>query len=237
MEHDRIKQRQFALAASNLWIDDMDLWLQRRTGHSFTLLTNKDELIPENLQAIQPEYIFFPHWSHIIPEPIHQGFNCVIFHMTDVPYGRGGSPLQNLISRGCHQTKISAIKCIRQVDAGPVYLKKDLALHGSAEEIYIRATRIIMKMIVTIIESNPIPHPQEGPPVLFSRRTPEQSDISDLQGIEALFDHIRMLDAPGYPRACFEFNSFQFELSRASLAKDSIVATVKIRTKKEKGRL
>ena len=30
--------------------------------------------------------------------------------MTDLPYGRGGSPLQNLIIRGFESTKISAIE-------------------------------------------------------------------------------------------------------------------------------
>ncbi len=48
-------------------------------------------------------------------------FNCVVFHMTDLPFGRGGSPLQNLISRGIYKTKISAIKVVKEIDAGPIY--------------------------------------------------------------------------------------------------------------------
>ena len=46
--------------------------------------------------------------------------------MTDLPYGRGGSPLQNLIARGFLETKISAILVEKQLDAGPVYLKMEL---------------------------------------------------------------------------------------------------------------
>ena len=46
--------------------------------------------------------------------------------MTDLPYGRGGSPLQNLIVRGHKHTMISAIKCVKELDAGPIYLKKPL---------------------------------------------------------------------------------------------------------------
>ena len=32
-------------------------------------------------------------------QEIHENYKCIIFHMTDLPFGRGGSPLQNLISR------------------------------------------------------------------------------------------------------------------------------------------
>ena len=63
--------------------------------------------------------------------------------MSDLPYGRGGSPLQNLIIREHRKTMISAIQCVKEIDAGPVYLKKPLSLEGSAEEIFICANHII----------------------------------------------------------------------------------------------
>lgn len=55
--------------------------------------------------------------------------------MTDLPYGRGGSPLQNLIKRNIENTKISAIKVVKDLDAGDIYLKRDLNLNGTADEI------------------------------------------------------------------------------------------------------
>ena len=60
----------------------------------------------------------------MIPSKIYQKFETIIFHMTDVPFGRGGSPLQNLIIRGYKISKLSAIKCTKKIDGGPVYLKK-----------------------------------------------------------------------------------------------------------------
>ena len=76
--------------------------------------------------------------------------------MTDLPYGRGGTPLQNLIIRGHSETMISAIRCEKKIDAGPVYLKKKLSLDGTAEKIYLRAYKIIEKMIFEIIQTNQI---------------------------------------------------------------------------------
>jgi len=55
--------------------------------------------------------------------------------MTYMPYGRGGSPLQNLIVRGYRHTKLTALRMVEEFDAGPVYLKEDLCLEGNAEEI------------------------------------------------------------------------------------------------------
>ncbi|MDZ7775688.1 MAG: hypothetical protein U5L09_08890 [Bacteroidales bacterium] len=81
-----------------------------QTNDSFKIINKKEELSLELLKKITPEYVFFPHWSYIIPESIFNNYECIVFHMTDLPFGRGGSPLQNLISRGYKETKISALK-------------------------------------------------------------------------------------------------------------------------------
>lgn len=195
----------------------------------FHFIENKQELNINLLKEIDPKYIFFPHWSYLIPEEIFHNFDCIVFHMTNLPFGRGGSPLQNLISRGITHTKISAIKVIRKLDAGPVYLKKELCLNGNAEEIFLRACTIISGMIDEIIKENPIPSEQTGEPVFFNRRKPEMSNINSLKHLNKLYDQIRMLDADGYPRAFLENDNFRFEFSRASYKSDnSIIADVRI---------
>ena len=35
----------------------------------------------EKLNEISPRYIFFPHWSYIIPKEIFDSFDCIIFHI------------------------------------------------------------------------------------------------------------------------------------------------------------
>ncbi|MCS6808080.1 MAG: methionyl-tRNA formyltransferase [Bacteroidota bacterium] len=206
--------------------------LLHRTGQTFIFITDKKELTVENLRKYQPKYVFFPHWSYVIPASIFQEFECIIFHMTDVPFGRGGSPLQNLILRGIYETKISALRCTKELDAGPVYLKRPLSLYGSAEEIYMRAAEVIEEMIVEIVTThNIIPVPQQGQVVTFTRRKPEESDISDVDSLEKVFDYIRMLDAEGYPRAYLETKSLRFEFSRASRKPNEILADVRITLK------
>lgn len=196
---------------------------------SFELISSKEDFSQESLENKSIEKIFIPHWSYIIPKKIYEKYECIVFHMTDLPFGRGGSPLQNLISRGYTETKISALRVTKGLDAGPIYLKKNLSLLGTAEEIFIRANKVVEDMIIEIIEKNLQPQEQEGEVTLFKRRTPEMSDISGIDNINKLFDHIRMLDAEGYPQAYLETDEFRFEFNRASLKADnSIIADVRI---------
>lgn len=194
------------------------------------VVTKKEELTCEFLEQIQPEYVFFPHWSWIIPEKIYSNYSCVVFHMTDLPFGRGGSPLQNLISRGITETKISAIEVTAGLDTGRVYFKEPMSLYGSAEEIYLRASEIIFqRMIPQILAEHPQPQPQQGTVTEFSRRTPAMSELSADMTIGQLFDHIRMLDAEGYPPAFIRFGKYTLEFSRAKRSFDGILADVKIK--------
>ncbi|MDR0581180.1 MAG: hypothetical protein LBG04_03665 [Holosporaceae bacterium] len=192
-------------------------------------ITKKEDFTFGKLTEIEPEYVFLPHWSYIIPSEIHKNFQCIVFHMTDLPFGRGGSPMQNLISRGIYDTKISAIRCEEGLDAGDVYLKKDFSLReGSAEELYMKAGEIISTMIDEIIETKLVASPQIGKIVEFKRRRPEESNIASLNSVEEIYDFVRMLDAPGYPKAFLENNKIKFSFSNAALRNGKIIANVEI---------
>ncbi|PPT06809.1 Methionyl-tRNA formyltransferase-like protein 2 [Geitlerinema sp. FC II] len=216
------------IASHRPWNRNVADRLQENLDLEFILISDPDVLTFDYLQKIQPQYIFFPHWSYRIPESIFTNFECIIFHMTDLPFGRGGSPLQNLIARGIYETKITALRCIQELDAGDIYLKKPLSLYGSAEEIFIRASETIEEMIAEIIENQYTPIPQEGEPEIFKRRKPQQSNLQGSLSLKEVFDRIRMLDAEGYPHAFIQVGSLRFEFTRASLKTDSVLADVKI---------
>lgn len=220
------------IASNKKWYAGLPESLSTHTGHQFVYIESKEELSAEALKKINPRYVFLPHWSYLVPENVYKNYECIIFHMTDVPFGRGGSPLQNLISRGIYETKVSALRCVKELDAGPVYLKRPLSLYGSAEEIYLRASEIIEDMICQIIKEQPVPVEQTGEMTCFSRRKLEQSNIAELTSLNQVFDHIRMLDADGYPRAFLETKHFHFEFERASIKRGQVIADVKITERK-----
>lgn len=190
-------------------------------------VSEPEQLIPASNQ-FKPRYIFFLHWSWLVPKEIIQTYECICFHMTNVPYGRGGSPLQNLIVRGHHHTKLTALRMVNELDAGPVYAQEDLWLGGNAEEIYIRSSHLSASIIRRIIEDCPQPVPQLGEPTIFKRRKPAESQVPAMDSLMALYDFIRMLDAQGYPHAFLKHRGLRYEFRRAGLYHDRIVADVTI---------
>lgn len=210
---------------------------ETRNGNDIFLCCNKEDLTIENVNKIQPRMIFFPHWSWKIPENIYNTYECVGFHMTDLPYGRGGSPLQNLIIRDVGKTRITAFRITSEMDAGPVYLKsEEVKLVGEAESIYIKCSDIVFsEMIPEIMKGIYVPDPQCGEMVLFKRRNASESNISTVDSIKKLYDLIRMLDAEGYPPAFLEFGNFRMEFTRPSLKSSGsgyhVIADAKITVK------
>lgn len=225
------------LAASRVWTPGMEERLTRRTGAPFILVTERARLNVDELSKLNPERVFLSHWSWIIQEALHTKFELVIFHMTDLPFGRGGSPLQNLLARGIYETKITALRCSSGIDTGPVYLKRPFSLaKGTAQELYVLASHVIEDMIVDIIATNPVLEPQTGAPVVFKRRSAVDGDLASVSTTRQAHDYIRMLDAEGYPAAFLEVGGLKYEFSAASLAADGLRADVRITEITPKGK-
>lgn len=217
----------YIVASCKPWHETIFESLQATSTGEWRLVKTPEEL-EDAVSRFPPRYIFFMHWSWRVPQSIFSQFECVCFHMTDLPYGRGGSPLQNLILAGHAETQLSAIRMVEEMDAGPVYTKRPMSLDGRAEEIYKRAGEIGLEIIRWMIESEPMPNSQIGKPVQFKRRKPEQS-ILPVQGeLTSLYDHIRMLDAPTYPNAFIKYGDYRIEFTEAELLDDELCAKVVI---------
>ena len=223
----------YLIAAHHDWNKKQFNTLKSKGFSGLFLISKKNELDLEFINKIKPKYIFFPHWSYKVPNEILDNYTCICFHMTDLPYGRGGSPLQNLIVRGHEETKLSALKMTQEFDAGPIYLKRHLSLSGKAETIYKRASKIAFSMIEQIILKEPDPYVQEGDIISFQRRKENQSDIINLKTLDDIYDHIRMLDAPSYPKAFIATDSYKLEFKNVRKRKGCLEAevTFKLREK------
>ena len=144
------------LLSSRSWDGALADRLSKRLDRPVEIITSPCHLTQKAIERINPQWIFVPHWSNLIPESIWGAWPTVIFHMTDLPYGRGGSPLQNLIVRGRSTTMISALRCGSGLDTGDIYLKERLDLFGTAEEIFLRVDALIELMIERIVREDPV---------------------------------------------------------------------------------
>ena len=137
----------------------------------FHFVSQSDELNKAFLDKLLPDFIFFPHWSWIVDKSIYETYECVVFHTAPLPYGRGGSPIQNLIVEGFDHAPVCALKMTSVVDGGPIYVKKDVSLNGPLSTIFENLNDVVNDLISIIVRTRPRPEEQTGEVFHFKRRT------------------------------------------------------------------
>lgn len=190
-----------------------------------------DKINLTKIKKIDPKIIFFIHWSSYINETIFNKYLCIQFHSSNLPKGRGGSPIQNQILSNIKMTKISAFKVSGNLDSGPICLQYNLSLKGSALDILKRIEKKSIQMIKKIINKKNLNfEKQKGKPSFFKRRKPSESKIyiHKILTIDKLYDFLRMLDAPCYPNAYMILNKFKFMFNNIKINKKKIYAKVEI---------
>ncbi len=194
---------------------------------SIIIIKKKNQLNLNYIKKINPYYIFFPHWSFKVKKQILNNYNCICFHTAPLPYGRGGSPIQNLISRNFKKTNLCALKMTDEIDGGPIYKKEKLSLNGNLDEIFNRISLLIIKIINDLLKKNITPKKQVGKILKFKRRNKRQSEITETN-INKIYDKIRMLSSKEYPNAFLKYKNYKIYFSQATLKKNMIICNAKI---------
>ena len=91
-------------------------------------IKKKNDLSEENIRKFSPSFLFLFIGIGKFLKNIHKKYQCILFHTAPLPYGRGGSPIQNLIINGFKNAPVCAIRMIEELDAGPIYSKINISL-------------------------------------------------------------------------------------------------------------
>ena len=213
------------IANSNTWFRISE---EIKNNNEILFINNKDALNVDNIKNFSPKLIFFPHWSWKVPKQIYENFVCILFHTAPLPYGRGGSPIQNLILNQFKESPVCALKMTSEIDAGTIYTQKNISLDGSLKEILkslnIAANEIISELICHL----PKPKKQKGLGVQFKRLKEKDNLLPSNEKIERIYDRIRMLDYESYPKAFINYGNFKFEFSDAILIEGEIICKTRI---------
>ena len=184
---------------------------------NFVLIKSPKKLTNSFVKKLNPEFIFFPDWSWIIPKKITDNYKCVCLHESNLPKFRGGSPLQNQIIRGITKTKTTAFFMSDGIDEGDIILQRNLSLKGKIEDIFLRMIENDFKIITKIISGKYTVKKQKGIPTLFERRKPKESELQNLNfSKKYLYDFIRMLEDP-YPNAFIKLGKRKIIFKSANL--------------------
>lgn len=158
------------------------------------------------------DFIIFIGWSWKIEMGVTQKFLCLGIHPSDLPYFRGGSPLQHQIMQGVKKSKVTLMTLSPdKIDAGEIWLKEDLDLSGdSMNDVFKNLITSSTKLLNEFLNEYPgiIAKEQnikDG--TYYKRRKPEESRLSKQdfanKTLKELYDFIRSLTDP-YPNAYIE---------------------------------
>lgn len=129
-------------------------------------------------------------------------FNLVA-HASDLPEGKGWSPLTWQILEGRDKIIVSLIEAEDQIDSGVIYGKKELFLDGYEliEELRIKLVNVIFDLIVEFFDKYPHINgsTQSGESSYYKRRTLEDSMLDTSKTLDEQFDLLRVCDNERYP--------------------------------------
>ena len=194
-------------------------------------IKTKADLNLKLLEKINPRYIFFPHWNWKVDSEIFERYECVVFHTAPLPFGRGGSPIQNLILRNIEKTPVCALRMTEMLDGGPIYDSIEVTLDGTITEIFSNIAVCVEKLIIKICQENIEPQEQRGAVVSFNRLTYADNELKSEYSIKELYDRIRMVDGEGYKNAYINFGKNKIEFTEAHLDKNCLIAKIKVQIK------
>ena len=199
--------------------------------HLLTRLAPEHEWgLTSTLSSVLPDVdiIFFFRWPRIVSPDAMSSTRAklVVFHTSDLPHGRGGSPIQNQIVSGSIISRVNAIAMTSQVDAGDIYCSQDITLQGTADDIWMAISHAACRLAMRVIEGA-VPRPQVGEPSFFKRRR-DNSLPRDADSLVNVHSFVQMLDGEGYPGSHIDHGNLRITLTRSSLRGDHVLCDARI---------
>ena len=164
------------------------------------------------------DFCFCLSFSQLIPPKIRQKFrHTLVVHESDLPVGKGWSPLTWQILEGKNRIPITLFEAADEIDSGLIYAQRWIEFEGyelvdELREGQARATKEICQWFVDHYpESMSEAKKQQGRESFYARRRPEDSELDPIKTIQEQFNHLRVIDNDRYP-AFIRHNSFVYEI-------------------------
>lgn len=129
--------------------------------------------------------------------------NNIVVHASDLPKGKGFSPLQWQILEGVNDVTLTLFEVEEKVDSGLFYFKDDVKFNGTElyPELREKLGNKIIEMCVFFIENKSKLSPKEqiGEETFYPRRTIKDDQLDIKKTIEEQFNHLRIADNQNNP--------------------------------------
>lgn len=144
--------------------------------------------------------------------------HTLVVHESDLPHGKGWSPLTWQILEGKNKVPVTLIEAEDRVDSGVIYAQRWLDFQGhelidELREGQARATHELCRWFVDhYLESVAEGRAQKGEESFYTRRGSKDSELDPDKTLAEQFDLLRVVDNERYP-AFFNHCGQQYRLS------------------------
>jgi UDP-2,4-diacetamido-2,4,6-trideoxy-beta-L-altropyranose hydrolase len=179
------------------------------------------KLLPES------QICFYLGYSSIVSLPLRaRHCNNLVVHESDLPYGRGWSPLTWQVLQGAYKIVVTLFEAVDALDAGVIYSQTVINLRGDelVGDLRLQQARATFLLCTEFIAGYPgilnLARQQKGTPSYFPRRKPADSRIDLDLPLRDQFNLLRVCDNIRYP-AWFEHAGTCYKLSISRAEQDN----------------
>ena len=162
--------------------------------------------------------------TSIAPKEMLAGYRCnVVVHESDLPRGRGWSPVAWQVLEGRDEIPVCLFEAVERVDAGRVFLRDVIALNGAEllPEIRDKQGLATVRLCLRFLELWPDLEGEEqtGAATFYRKRTRDDDRLPVDRPLEEIFDRLRVVDNERYP-AWFALRGRRYALSIRPMDED-----------------
>ncbi|MBB6671693.1 methionyl-tRNA formyltransferase [Cohnella nanjingensis] len=141
----------------------------------------------------------------VSPERLALHANNLVVHASDLPRGKGWSPLTWQVLEGKDEIPVVLFEAAEKVDSGPIYGRRTMAFRGT--ELIDEMRRQLAAATFELCEEFLARYPdvlregvtQQGEATFYSRRGPADSRLDPDRSIREQFRLMRVADNDRYP--------------------------------------
>lgn len=184
-------------------------WAKRyaQLGHDVLLIYSKKE-------CRGGDVLFLISCTEIVrPEDRSKYTHSLVIHGSDLPMGRGWSPVLWGVGLGQNHHVISLLNVADPFDTGEIWKKESIDFRGDElyDEINARLFECEASLMSWFVDNGltAIPVPQTGESSYWPRRTDEQNCLDVNRTLAEQFDQMRVCDPHRFP-AFFDFRGTRY---------------------------
>ncbi|MBK1633376.1 methionyl-tRNA formyltransferase [Thiohalocapsa halophila] len=181
--------------------------------------TTNNQQRTTNKQHPTTNLCFCLSFSQLVPAQFRAQFHhTLVVHESDLPQGKGWSPLTWQIVEGKQRIPVTLIEAADRVDSGAIYAQRWLQFQGHEliDELRAAQAQATHDLCRWFVDAYPYSaaqgRRQQGEETFYPRRGPADSRLDPEKAVAEQFELLRVVDNARYP-AFFDWRGRRYTLS------------------------